>query len=404
MKRPKTAAEMGLMQGFPPPPERLVTPDNWVEPPFSRWGFRNVRQLARTAPIGRGDGPVRELPRDPRDLAGLRVPHRGRRIPFPQVLDSTYTDGLVVVHGGAIVFEHYVEDMRPDELHLLMSVSKSLTATLAGVLAGRGLIDPAAAVTEYLPQLAGDVWEGCTLQHLLDMRAGIRFDEEDYDNPDSDGRLIEQVSGYTTHRRPDLPADTYEWIRRLEREREHGGLFRYQSILVDVLGWAMEAAAGIRLPELFSREIWSRIGADRDAEIIVDAAGFAVVEGGISTTLGDLARFGLMHLEGGCVGDRQVVPAEWIGRLLTPDEKLIAAFAQAPERHAETPTSYYHDYWWVWDAERETYSGYGINGQQLLIDRPSATVIARFSTWPRRVDDDLAALMDAANRAVLEAL
>ena len=75
----RTAVELGLMQGAPPPPERLVTSDNWIEGPFNRWGFLHVRELARTARIPRGDGPVLELPHDPRDLGSVPVPFEGSR-------------------------------------------------------------------------------------------------------------------------------------------------------------------------------------------------------------------------------------------------------------------------------------------------------------------------------------
>ena len=127
------------------------------------------------------------------------------------------------------------------------------------------------------------------MQHLLDMRAGTRFDEENYDDPDSDGRLIEQVSGYTTRLRADLPADTYEWIRQLVNDEPHGGAFKYRSILPDVLAWVMTAATGETFADLFADHVWSQFAAD-DADIIVDAAGFPIVEGGICTTLEDLAR------------------------------------------------------------------------------------------------------------------
>jgi CubicO group peptidase (beta-lactamase class C family) len=283
--------------------------------------------------------------------------------------------------------------MRPDDTHLLMSVSKSLTAALIGVLAAEGVLDPAAAVTSYVDALRGTAWEGCTLQHLLDMRAGTRFDESDYGNPDSDGVLLEFISGYRTTRRTDLPPDTYAWIIALDNAREHGGPFEYRSILTDVLAWAAVEATGMRFPELFSDRIWSRIGAERDAEIIVDAAGFAVVEGGICTTLRDLARFGLMHLRDGA----GVVPADWIARLLHRDDELVAAFAS--EATADRPNAFYHDQWWIWDEG--VYSGYGINGQQLLIHRPKQTVIARFSTWPDRWDERLVRHADAANVALL---
>src|SRR5690242_10913171 len=101
----------------PRPP--LVTSDNWIEGPYNRWGFLHVRELAHTVRISRGTGPVRELPTDLRDVGA-----------FEASLAATYTDGACVIRDGAIVFEHYADGMEPDDTHLLMSVSKSLTATL----------------------------------------------------------------------------------------------------------------------------------------------------------------------------------------------------------------------------------------------------------------------------------
>ena len=398
----RTLVDLGLMEGTPPPLDRLVTPDNWIEGPFNRWGFLHVRELARTARIPRGDGPVAPLEADPRDLGALTVAFEGAAVPLAAALEHTYTDGICVVHDGRVVFEHYVDGMRPDDTHLLMSVSKSLTATLIGVLAGQGVLDPDGLVTDYIAALRGTAWEGCTLQHLLDMRAGTRFDEEDYENPYSDGVLIEQISGYRPSRRSDLPANTYAWIMALTNDGVHGGPFRYRSILTDVLAWAAAEAAGTRFPDLFSRLIWSRIGAERDAEVIVDAAGFAVVEGGICTTLRDLARFGLMHLDDGAAGGEHVVPAAWIARLLERDEELVAAYDRDLLGHL--PNAFYHDQWWVWDAAAGIYSGYGINGQQLLIHRPTRTVIARFSTRPTRSDERLFRYAEATNLALLEHL
>jgi CubicO group peptidase (beta-lactamase class C family) len=399
---PPTSVELGLMRGAPPPPDRLVTSDNWIEGPFNRWGFTHVRELARTARIPRGDGDVLELDYALRDLGPVPVRFEGSTTTFAASLALTYTDGCCVAHDGAVVFEQYVDGMNAADTHLLMSVSKSLTATLIGALVCDGVLDTGAFVTDYVGALRGTAWEGCTLQHLLDMRAGTRFDEEDYDDPESDGVLIEQISGYRPHRRPDLPADTYAWIASLANDRAHGGPFKYRSILTDVLAWCAVEATGTRFPDLFAARIWSRLGAERDAEIIVDGAGFPVVEGGICTTLRDLARFGLMHLQRGEIGGRRVVPGAWIDRLLSRDDELIAAFDS--QLLGGLPGAFYHDCWWVWDGDAGIYSGYGINGQQLLVHRPSRTVIARLSTWPARHDDRLLAFSEAANRAILDHL
>jgi CubicO group peptidase (beta-lactamase class C family) len=385
---PASWVELGLMRGAPPPPERLVTSDNWIDGPFNRWGFLHVRELAHTARISRGDGPVRELP-----VAAQALGDAG----LARALDEAYTDGLCVVHAGRIVFEHYVEGMGPRDTHLLMSVSKSLTATLIGVLAEQGAVDPAAPVTAYIAELRGTSWEGCTVQHLLDMRAGTKFNEEDYGDEASDGVLIDEVSGYRTPRTPGLPPDTYAWIKGLPNARAHGGPFQYRSILTDVLAWVAAEAAGTRFPDLFSERLWSRIGAERDAEIIVDAAGFPAAEGGICVTLRDLARVGLQYLDG------DVVPEAWRARLRRTDPELAGVFAGDTVRE-RFPATLYHDCWWVSDAEAGIYFASGINGQQLFIHHPTETVIARLSTWPVREDERLVHALDAINGTIIDRL
>lgn len=400
--RPPSATELGLAPGNVPV-ERRVTAENWIDPPFNRWGYRHTRELTRTACIGRGGGAVWRLPERPIDLAAFHVQHEGERYSYTEMLQATYTDALVVLHDGELVYEYYDRGVRPDDTHLLMSVSKSLTATLVGVLVGDGLLDTQAPVTHYVPALAGTAWDGCVLQHLLDMRAGIAFREDDMDDPTSDGRLIEQISGYTTRQRADLPADTFEWIRALPRRGRHGGHFEYRSILVDVLGWVVESVTGERFADVFSQRLWSRLGAEHDADLIVDSAGFPVVEGGFCTTARDLARFGALHLQHGEVGGNQVVPSRWVDRVVHRDQELIDAFAWAT-RSDGNPEAYYHDGWWVHHAGLGRYGGYGLGGQVLLIDRASKTVIVKLSSTPKRVDPLLNAFADTAHEALLRLL
>ena len=376
-----------------------VTTANWLDGPYNRWGFRHVPDLCRTAPIARGDGPVRELPRAERDLGDFAFDHDGRRYTLAELLSQSFTDGFLVIQDGAVVTERYLDGMAETDTHLLMSCSKSLTSILCGVLAGRGLLAPEDLVTQHLPELAGTAWDGCRLQHILDMRAGNAWDY------DVDEFTILDVSDYRTHDlHGTIPRDTETWIRTIGRgSHGHGeGPFRYCSLATDVLGWALERVGGAAFPELFSRDVWSRIGAESEAQIMLDNSGFPVFEGGICTTLRDLARFGLMHLQGGEIDGRRVVPGEWIERLLARDDELIGAFT--PASLPGHPDGFYHDCWWVWDGAAGIYSGYGINGQQLLVHHPSRTVIAKLSTWPRRWADRLSALADAANVAVLEHL
>jgi CubicO group peptidase (beta-lactamase class C family) len=375
-----------------------VTSENWLDAPYNRLGFIRVPELARTEQISRGDGPVLELPRDERSLDSFHFKFKGEKISFPQMLESTFTDGLLVLHEGAVLFEYYADAMKPTDTHLLMSVSKSLTATLCGVFVERGLVRPEGAVVDYIEELRGTSWEGCTVQHLLDMRAGTRWDYE------ADEEMICDISDYRKHSRSDIPPDTASWIRSIENSREHGGPFRYVSLENDVLGWVLESAGGGRFADLFAREIWSAVGAERDAEIVLDRSGFSVVEGGICTTLRDLGRFGQMCLQAGELSGRQLVPAAWLARLTVRDQELIDAYADAPEFEVAKPDAFYHDNWWIFDATRGVYAGIGVNGQVLLIHHPTRTVVVKFSSHPEFEDQHLFALQEAGMLALCESL
>ena len=375
-----------------------VTSTNWLDPPYNRLGFRGVPKLVRTARISRGDGPVLDLPRADRDLGGFRFEHGSRSLDLETMLDETFTDGFLVIHDGAVVFERYLNGMGPSETHLLMSVSKSFNATLCGVLAGAGALTPDDLATHHVEELDGTAWQGCKVQHLLDMRVGARWDY------DLDEYTILDVSDYRSHSRSDIPADTETWIRTVEASHEHGGPFAYNSLANDVLGWVLSRAGGAPYPELFSRLLWSKIGAEHDAEIMLDHEGFPIVEGGFCTTLRDLGRFGLMWLQNGSLAGREIVPAPWVARLSVRDEALIEAYGGPGELGGATPGAFYHDNWWIWDAERGVYAAVGMNGQGIFVHHPSRTVIAKLSTFPDALDADLFALHDAGMSALCESL
>jgi CubicO group peptidase (beta-lactamase class C family) len=375
-----------------------VTSANWLDGPYNRLGFRRVGKLVRTARISRGDGPVSELPRRERDLSAFAFEHEGRSLDLETMLGETYTDGFLVVHDGAVAFERYENGMTPADTHLLMSVSKSFNSTLCGVLVGQGVLSPDDLVTDHIEELRGTGWDGCTVQHLLDMRAGTRWDF------DVDEYTILDVSDYRTHDRTDIPADTATWIRTVDATHEHGGPFAYNSLANDVLGWVLEHAGGKPFAELFSAHVWTAIGAEHDAEIMLDHCGFAIVEGGICTTLRDLARFGLMRLQGGRLDGRQVVPAEWARRLLVRDQELIDAYGEATALGGPSGSAFYHDNWWIWDAGRGVYTAVGMNGQCVFVHHPSRTVIAKLSTFPDALDESLFALHHAGMAALCESL
>jgi len=418
------------MAAVPPfPAGSLVTLGNWQDPPFNRWAFQHIRELIPTARISRGDSSPRRLPRAERDVGGLAFRSGERELTVTQMLAETYTDGFLVLHHGKIVCEQYFNGMTPDTPHLLMSVSKSVVSTVAGILVSQGLLDVSAPVEKIVPELAGTSFQGATVQQLLDMRAGTHFDES-YDNPESDVRTYERVYLW----RPDgieaRPADALGYYATLHNDGEHGGPFRYRSILTDVLGWVLEKAGGARLHDLIGRLVWQPMGAEYDAEITVDAHGNAMADGGVCATLRDVGRFGLLFGAGARAGNNRAgnsraasnraasnragasvrparrygfVPPCWIRDTIEGAPDGPQAFAAAADVPGFPAGAHYRNCWWVREPAVPFFHASGINGQNVFVHVPSQTVVVKLSTWPTALSSKIRVTTDAA-RAIAEAL
>lgn len=368
-----------IMQGFPVTRDQRVPHDKWDRAPWNRWTFQNVRQLVPTTEVWRGDGAVWEFKRSPTDLAQIEFEDADGGITTLQAwIDSSFTDGVLVLHGGEIVFEQYHNNMTERSLHLSQSMSKSVVAAVAGILIGRGLIDPAEKVTHYLPELKATAWRGASLQQVMDMTTGVRY-TEDYEALDSDIAATDIASGW---KRPDpgtdAPACIWDQILTLtERVRKHGEKFQYRSIETDVLAHCLERVTQTRLADLVSQELWQPLGCEESACFTVDPAGYALACGGLNATLRDYARFGQMLLQQGKVKDRQLVPAEWVADIHNADHSLFAEpYTQA------APNGGYRNQFWIEDVDRPGFMARGVFGQLIYVDPGDNMVVVKLSSWP----------------------
>ncbi len=368
-----------IMQGFPVTRDQRVPHDQWDRAPWNRWTFQNVRQFVATTEVWRGDGAVWEFKRRPTDLAQIELEDADGSITTLQGwIDSSYTDSVLVLHRGEIVFEQYHNNMTERTLHLSQSMSKSVVAAVAGILIGRGLIDPAEQVTRYLPELEATAWRGASLQQVMDMTTGVRY-IEDYEALDSDIAATDIASGW---KRPipgtDTPACIWDQILTLtERVRKHGEKFQYRSIETDVLAHCLERVTQTRLADLVSHEIWQPLGCEESACFTVDSAGYALACGGLNATLRDYARFGQMLLQRGKVRGRQLVPAEWVADIHNADHNLFAEpYTQA------APNGGYRNLFWIEDVDRPGFMARGVFGQLIYVDPGDDMVAVKLSSWP----------------------
>ncbi len=138
---PLTANEMQLMVGSPPPGGKGVTIENSMLAPFNRWSLQHIRELAPTRGVLNSGTPA-VLKEQPTDLSGIEVSFPdGRKVAVGPWLESSYTDGFIVLHTGNVVYERYFNDQIPSTQHLMFSVTKSFTGTMALMLIEQGIIE-----------------------------------------------------------------------------------------------------------------------------------------------------------------------------------------------------------------------------------------------------------------------
>ena len=395
--RPMTAAEMGIMQGFPP--KRLVDMAKWDLGPYNRWAFQHISEIIPTANVSRGNGPVTRLELALQDLSGLtfKTPD-GKQMSVNDMLVKTYTDGFIVLRNGKIVFEKYYNGMTPQTRHLLMSVSKSVTGTLAGILVNDGRLNPTAKVVNYIPELAKSPgYAEATVRQVLDMTTSIVFSEV-YADPKSEVRAHEVATAWRGPQTKLAQDGVYAFAQTIMKEkRAHGEKFHYASINTDVLGWLIQRAAKQRLVDFMSDAIWSKLGAEHDAHLSVDYKGSPIPNGGFVMTLRDLARFSQMVLDDGRYNGRQIVPSGWIDDIRQNGKNS----AWKPTVYAKLwPNGFYRNQWYVTKDDHGSFFGVGVNGQNIWINPTTRTVIVKFSSLPTNAEKENSILTFAGMDAI----
>jgi CubicO group peptidase (beta-lactamase class C family) len=356
------------------------TRENWDRAPFNRWTFQHAREIVPTAEVWRGSQPASPLPRAPRALDAISYRGEQSDSTLGRFLDSSFTDGFLVMHRGSIVAERYFNGMNERSLHLSQSVGKSLIGILAGILADKGLVDPDALVTRYLPELEATAYQGARVRHVLDMTSGVAFDET-YTDPYSDIGRVDVASGWKDKPVGDTrhwPGSVWEVVLGLtKREAEHGERFAYRSIETDVLAFLLERISGLRLPELVSRELWQPLGAEESASYTVDSTGYGLADGGFNATLRDYARFGEMLTNDGFFNNRQIVSSEWVRGCRHGDHAKFTG-----DYRIATPHGAYARQFWHEDHRTPVLVCRGVFGQLIYSDPAFSFTAVKLSSWP----------------------
>jgi len=349
-----------------------------------RYNFLHRSEFLPHAVIHR-TGPIARLDAAPRaDLRSFEVLSRYGKLPFDEYVHTAPVNGIIILHHGQIVYERYPR-MRPFDKHLLMSVSKVFCALVIALLEARGQIDLHQAVEVYLPALRGGGWENTPVEDVLDMASGIDAPEEEegFSNPDHPYYQYEASLGWLPKSATTL-ASTYDYVTGLKRKDASGQRFEYTSVNTFLLAWLAESQTGLPLHEIFTREIWGKMGAEGDGLLAISKYGAPAAHGGLCATLRDVARFGLLYTPAGqAVLPEPVIPTGYLARIQLggrPELFKRGSTGQSILRNlqGEHPRHNVHQWDYVMPDGDFFKGGYG--GQGLYISPARDLIIAYFGT------------------------
>jgi CubicO group peptidase (beta-lactamase class C family) len=376
-----------LMSGFPPIESDQVTLANWRTAPYIKWSFQHVREIIPSADIANAPGGVWLLESDPRDFSSFSFQCGGETYSLDRFIADTDTDGLAILHRGKVIFEHHGNGMTSNTPHILMSVSKSLTSIVAGIVIDRGTLDPEQAVVSIIPELKNSVYSDATVRHVLDMRVGLDFDE---DYLATSGSIVEyrKSTNWNPLAPGERPSDLRGFLSSLkDRAGPDGGPFHYVSTNTDLLGWILERSTGTRFADLISNLLWQPMGAQASAYITVDRLGAPRCAGGICTTVLDLARVGQLIVQGGRRNDTAILPAAWIEDMFENGDPKAWRDGDMISYMGDR-RMHYRNMWYVL-RDRAIAFGLGVYGQNVFVDRANEIVVAKLSSQAPPLDKRL---------------
>lgn len=397
--------KLGWMTGFPPPHEKLIIQpeSDYFSFPKLRWTVCHIRELLPTKQVSRGIGPPIPLTYaidDGIDAVRFTPLNSDEQMTWKESLSANYTDGILILHKGRVVYERYFGCLEEKGQHAAMSMTKSLTGLLAEILVAEGRLDDTAKVSSIVPELSGSAFGSATVRQVMDMTTALDY-SEDYADPKADiwiysaaASPLPKPKGYKG------PNGYFEYLQTVKQNGTHGEAFGYKTINTDALGWIISRAMGKNLADLLSERIWSRMGAEQDAYMTVDSKGTPFAGGGLSTGLRDLGRIGLLMLNGGEINGQRLFPQEVVEHIRAGGDKH--SFAKAGYKTLAGGS--YRSMWWIYHNKQGAFAARGVHGQTIYVDPTAEMVIARFASFPTASNTQIDPTSLPAYEAVAEYL
>jgi CubicO group peptidase (beta-lactamase class C family) len=359
-------------------PRAQVTVENWDKGgAISHWVYTHLSEVFPSAVVRRGGAILDLREQSHTEIGALKLKRPdGSEQTLDQFINNGAVDGCIVLHDGKIVYEKY-PTIQPNDLHIVMSVTKAVVLTTLEILEDQGKVDIEKPVESYLPELKDSDWAGTKLRDLVDMRSGMEGEEDSddaYRNPKHKQFQLEATLGWQPRTAPELPeaarrGDLFGMLRTIKRKRPAGQKWAYTSSNTAVIAEVVSRVSGKSLADTISDLIWSKIGAEHDAILAENERGYPVSGAGMAATLRDVARFGLLFTKSAQASDPPVISDAILKR-------LFGGRGENADEHGMLPRIYEWDM--ISDHGELAKGGWG--GQLLYINREQNVVVAWFGT------------------------
>lgn len=286
------------------------------------------------------------------------------------------TDGVVIIHGGYLIYERYGRGYDASNRHIAWSAAKSFTGTLAGIAVGNSAIKLDDSICDYVDNLPDDNC-GIQVQHLLEMGSGLDWKEIYENQSNQESSTVAMLYGQG-HR------DMARFVGLHRRRAEPGQVFNYSTgesaLLSAVVGASLRPRFGDEYPWTL---LFDPIGM-RDTSFERDLAGTYVGGSFVYATPRDFARFGYLYLNDGCWDGKRILPVGWVAY----SSQVANTYRYGQVKASQT--SVYGHHWWInravpeqgkskpWpDLPDDTFSANGHWGQYVIVVPSRDIVIVR---------------------------
>jgi CubicO group peptidase (beta-lactamase class C family) len=320
---------------------------------YKKFPARNIENGATTFQF-----PNAEKGKVPREITA-----KDKTYPFEEYLDKNNTVAFLIIQHDTIQYENYWGKHTETSIVPSFSMAKSITSILIGCAIDDKLIQSVSEpITNYIPELTENGFDKVTIEHLLQMTSGLKFNEN-YSNPFGDAATFY----YGTN--------LQKAISKMKLKAEPGKQFEYVSGNTQLLGLVLERALnGKTISAYLEEKIWKPLEMEFDASWSIDRNknGLEKAFCCLNARARDFAKIGRLYLNKGSWNGRQVVSEDWV--------------KQSTKVDTTGGSVWYYQYQWWLPTQTGDFMAQGILGQYIYIHPEKDLIIVRLGKNDGKTD------------------